>query len=109
MSESYYGQDCPSDMVQVEFVSTDGERMSDYGWKPGKSAKVELYVGGRRFIVLAGDAARMYGYHEPCVVVMSDVGLTSAKHAVNTIELRYDEIGERIWANVQAKRKASNG
>lgn len=53
---TYYGKDCPVGMVQVEFVGcSPSERYSDYGWKPTKSAFIELYVDGLRYRIDAGD------------------------------------------------------
>lgn len=54
--ERYFGKNCPQEMVQVEFVGCDPKtRYSDYGYKPVKSAFIEIYVDGQRFRVDIGD------------------------------------------------------
>ena len=51
----YYGKDCPKGMVQVEFVGcSPTNRRGDYGWKPEKSAFLEVYVDGQRFHIDVG-------------------------------------------------------
>jgi hypothetical protein len=51
---TYYGKDCPVGKVQVEFVGAHAERYSEYGFKPGESAFLEVYVDGRRFRINVG-------------------------------------------------------
>lgn len=54
--ETHYGSDCPEGMVQVEFVGCSPEnRMGDYGWKPEKSAFMDVWVDGKRFNIQLGD------------------------------------------------------
>lgn len=54
--EQYFGKNCPSGMVQVEFVGCDPKlRYSDYGYKPTQSAFIEVYVDGQRFRIDVGD------------------------------------------------------
>lgn len=107
--EIYFGQNCPDDMVQVESVITHSERKPHFdvlaGWKPGQSAHIDLYIGGRRFLILAGQAARDYGHNEPGVYIMSDVGLDVKSVAVNAAFIKYDESGERIWRKHHDERK----
>lgn len=56
MDENHYGKDCPQGMVQVEFVGCSPEdRVGNYGWKPTKSAFLEVYVDGKRFRIEVGD------------------------------------------------------
>lgn len=51
----FYGKDCPKRMVQVEFVGcSPANRVSAYGWKPEKSAFLEVYVEGQRFRIDVG-------------------------------------------------------
>jgi hypothetical protein len=104
MTDYHFGADCPDGLVQVEFVDTDGERLGAYGYKPGKTAIVELYVGGRRFTILAGTAAQMYGRHESGLIVMSDVSIECKNTAINSTLITLDQVGERIWRAAREKR-----
>lgn len=52
----YFGKDCPKGMVQIEFVGCSPEsKTGDYGWKPEKSAFIEVYVDGKRFRIQVGN------------------------------------------------------
>lgn len=54
--EQYFGHNCPQGMVQIEFVGCDPKtRYSNYGYKPSKTAFIEIYVDGVRFRVDVGD------------------------------------------------------
>jgi hypothetical protein len=107
----FYGSDCPEGLVQVESVHPHAEPRPHCdirypGYQPSESATIELYVGGRRFIIMAGGAACAYGYNQQGIVVMSDVELNAKPLAVNSALITFSETGERIWRDVQAKRKA---
>jgi hypothetical protein len=100
MEERYFGKDCPEGLVQVETVMTDAEPRAEKrwnGWKPGRRATVEIYVSGRRYIVLAGDAAKDYGHTEAGIVVMNECGLQARNVAINSVLVTYDAAGEAIW------------
>lgn len=69
--KAVYGKDCPVGMVQVEFVGVDPElRNGRYGYKPSKTAFLEIYVDGQRFRIDVGslklstdDGADLRGIH----------------------------------------------
>jgi len=108
MENRHFGSYCPDDKVQVEVVMTDGKPLTSYsgrmhGFEPGETAMVEIYVGGRRFIILAGVAARAYGHHEPCIIVQSDVSLETKPVAINSVMVKFDAKGEEIWRKTSGR------
>ena len=87
----YFGEDCPAGMVQIEFVgcSPDNKR-GDYGWKPEKTAFIEIYVDGNRYRVEVGDfhdgKAQRRGLH----IVTSKMDLQCEKTGANAASLFFD-------------------
>lgn len=59
---TYFGRDCPSGMVQVEFVGCSPEdKNGNYGWKPCKSTFLEIYIDGERFRIDVGNVTDKNG------------------------------------------------
>lgn len=88
-NENYYGKHCPKGMVQVEFVGCDPEsRYSEYGYKPSKSAFIEVYVDGQRFRIDIGDVYNgdgtkiVRGIH-----INGPVNLQAEKTATNAVSI----------------------
>lgn len=99
-----FGQDCPADLVQVETVITDGVQDGN-GWNPGRTLHIDIYIGGRRFLILAGEAAVAYGSTEPGLLVVADAGIEVKKQAINSASLTLDKTGEKIHEMQQERRK----
>lgn len=84
---TFYGKDCPKGMVQVEFVGCDPkEKTSDYGWKPTKSAFLEIYIDGQRFRIEVGD------YHDGHaerrgLYIVGPVDMGCEKHSCNAASI----------------------
>lgn len=88
----YWGKDCPRGMVQVEFVGcSPNNKRSDYGWKPEKSAFIEVYVDGNRYRITVGDfhdgKAERRGLH----VVTDKCDLVIEKTSLNAASLFFGE------------------
>ncbi len=82
------GKACPEGKVQVE-VSGDLD-------VPTESAMIEIYVGGRRFIILAGAAARQWGVNVPGLLIQSDTTLQAVPQASNSVTVTLDRLGESV-------------
>lgn len=81
----YYGNDCPVGMVQVEFVGcSPTARVSDYGWKPVKSAFLEVWVDGKRFRIDVGDFNGRRGIH-----VSFPFACAVDQHSVNALDIYF--------------------
>jgi hypothetical protein len=84
--QTYYGKDCPKGMVQIEFVGCKPEdKHSEYGWKPVKSAFLEVWVDGQRFRIDVGtsyDGRR--GLH-----IVGMAGMNVKKDAINACSVWY--------------------
>jgi len=88
--QTYYGKDCPVGMVQVEFVGCPpSERYSDYGWKPTKSAFIELYVDGERYRIDAGEIGQncFDGKPRRGIHINYPVGAELGDRSVNALSL----------------------
>ena len=89
-SKTYYGKDCPVGMVQVEFVGCPpSERYSEYGWKPTKSAFIELYIDGQRYRIDAGDIGQncFDGKPRRGVHINYPIGATLGDRSINALNL----------------------
>ena len=82
------GKTCPEGKVQVE-VNVDLDTPTD-------SALVEIYVGGRRFIILAGGAARQWGLTEPGLLIQTETSVQAVPSAMNSVAVTLDTLGESI-------------
>jgi hypothetical protein len=83
----HYGKDCPVGMVQVEFVGTTGERYSDYGWTPGESAFLELYVDGKRYRVDMGTFLDTSGKARRGLHIVADMEVSVDQHSINAVDI----------------------
>lgn len=87
----YFGKDCPKGMVQVEFVGCDPkDKRSEYGWKPTKSAFIDVYVDGKRFRIDVGDFHDGNGQRRGLHIV-TDLGIEFEKTACNAASLFFTE------------------
>ena len=90
--QTYYGKDCPVDMVQVEFVGVDPHlRYSDYGWKPCRSAFLEVYVDGKRFRINIGTWEAADGTWRRGLNINCSIDVLVDKHSVNAIDIYFGE------------------
>ena len=91
-TKTYYGKDCPKGMVQVEFVISHSEKYSDYGWKPAKSASLDIYVDGKRFLIKVGDFhdgnSQRRGLH-----IIGPIDLCCEKTSINACSIFRDSTG----------------
>lgn len=88
----YFGKDCPKGMVQVEFVGCSPKnKRGEYGWKPEKSAFIEVYVDGRRFRIEVGSLndglTKRRGLH----IVTDKFNLKCEETAVNSVSLFFED------------------
>ena len=92
----YWGKDCPKGMVQVEFVGCSPKnKTSDYGWKPEKSAFIEVYVDGNRFRIGIGDFDDGRGKRRGLHIITDKLDLNVDKTSMNAASLFFDsETGE---------------
>jgi len=95
--EQYFGKNCPVGMVQIEFVGCDPKsRYSDYGYKPTKSAFIEVYIDGQRFRIDIGDVYNgdgtkvVRGLH-----INGPLNLQTEKTATTAVSVFALEPGER--------------
>lgn len=95
MSTGASGKACPEGQVQVE-INADLDQ-------PTESAIVEIYVGGRRFVILAGGAARQWGLNEPGLLIQTETTLAAMPRAMNSVAVVLGEIGESIHQKVRPK------
>lgn len=96
--DTYYGKNCPVGMVAVEFVGCDPKtRYSDYGYKPSKSAFIEIWVDGQRFRVDIGDVYNGNGSKKVRGIHIGGVyDLQVERTAVNAVSIflpKAEEVG----------------
>jgi len=85
--EQHFGKDCPKGMVQVEFVGCDpGIRMGRYGWRPAKSAFIEVYVDGMRLRINIGDFHDGNGQRRGLHIV-TDLGFNFEQTSMNACSI----------------------
>jgi hypothetical protein len=85
--QNYYGKDCPTGMVQIEFVGCSPEdKYCEYGWKPVSHAWIDIYVDGKRYRVDVGDfhdgIAQRRGLH-----IVGGLDLTCEKTGMNAVSI----------------------
>jgi hypothetical protein len=83
----YAGKDCPKGMVQIEFVGCSPKnKISDYGWKPEKSAFLEVYIDGERYRIEVGDfhdgVAQRRGIH-----IVGSINMKIEKTSINACSI----------------------
>lgn len=86
--EEYYGKDCPKGMVQVEFVGVSPRlKHGAYGYKPSKSAFLEIYVDGQRYRIDVGNITRMDGSKVRGIHVSGPINMIVDKHSLNAVDI----------------------
>ena len=86
--ENYYGKDCPIGMVQVEFVGVDPAlKYSEYGWKPSRSAFLEIYVDGERFRIDVGNFDAHDGTTRRGLHIVGPMNIQVDKHSLNAVDV----------------------
>lgn len=86
--EEHWGKDCPVGMVQVEFVGCSPKnRTSDYGWKPEKSAFIDVWVDGQRFNIQIGDLTQFGKVGRRGVHINGPLNWEVRKDSLNAVDL----------------------
>ncbi|WP_138438532.1 hypothetical protein [Marinobacter alexandrii] len=90
-----FGKDCPIGKVQVEHIGTSGALAhSKYGWNPGSSAFIEIYVDGIRYRVDVGSKDKgkgpVRGLH-----ICGPIGMEVDCYAINACSISAGEKTEQ--------------
>ena len=86
----FHGKDCPRGMVQIEFVGCPpSERYSNYGWKPTKSALLEVYVDGQRFRIDVGSFQDGSGNKRRGLHIYGPIDMVVDKHSINAVDVYF--------------------
>lgn len=87
-ADRYYGKDCPTGMVQIEFVGVSPKlKRGEYGWKPSETAFLEVYVDGNRWRIDVGNVTRADGTIERGLHICGPFEMVVDKHSLNAVDL----------------------